>query len=363
MSNEPLPVKGFHHVELWVGNAKQAAYYYRRALGFDQLAYAGPETGVRDRASYLLGQGKIRLALTSPVAADHPISAHLARHGDGVRDVAFSVEDVERCYREAVARGAEAIAAPETLGDGQGSVRRATVRTYGDTVHSFVSGAAGGDGFLPGYAPLAVAADRPVGLLAIDHVVGNVEEGRMQPWREFYERVFGFEPFVSFDDKDISTEFSALRSQVMANASRSVKMPINEPAVGRKKSQIQEYLDFNAGAGVQHLALLTDDIIFTVSRLRENGVEFLAVPDTYYDEVWERVGAVAEERRRVRELGILVDRDERGYLLQLFTRPVQDRPTLFYEIIQRRGCQSFGKGNFKALFESIEREQARRGNL
>lgn len=362
MSHTELPLSGIAHVEFWVGNAKQAAFFYQHAFGFSRIAYAGPETGVRDRSSYVLAQGKIRLVLTSPVSPNHPISDHLAKHGDGVRDIAFVVNDVDACFKQAVERGARSIVEPSTVNDSDGAVRRASIATYGDTIHSFVDKSAYRGVFLPQF----VADERrgnDVGLLTVDHIVGNVEDGKMEYWRQWYENVLGFEQYVSFDDKDISTEYSALRSKVMANKNRSIKFPINEPASGKKKSQIQEFVDFNAGAGVQHLALLTEDIMFTVSRLKENGIEFLHVPETYYDDVWNRVGMIKEDRDTVRKLGILIDSDEKGYLLQLFTKPLQDRPTLFFEIIQRRGCQSFGKGNFKALFESIEREQARRGNL
>ena len=357
-----LPISGIHHVELWVGNAKQAAYFYRKAFGFSQVAYCGPETNVRDRASYALKQNKTYYVVTAPMVPEHPIAQHLVRHGDGVRDIAFACEDADVCFKEAVARGAEPVVEPYDRSDDHGVVRQATIKTYGDTVHSFISRKEYTGPFLPGFEAAQVEGEG-VGLLKVDHVVGNVEDGKMDYWRDWYERVLGFEQFLSFDDKDISTEFTALRSKVMASPNRSIKFPINEPADGKRKSQIQEYLDFYAGPGVQHVALLTDDIIHTVSRLRENGVEFLRVPDTYYEEVWDRVGVIKEDRERVRELGILIDRDEKGYLLQLFTQPVEDRPTLFFEIIQRRGCQSFGKGNFRALFESIEREQARRGNL
>lgn len=362
MHLNPLPLKRMHHLELLVGNAKQAAYFYRRAFGFSQLAYAGPETGVRDQASYVLQQGGIRLVVSTPLFPDDPMADHLRRHGDGVLDIAFLVDDVEFCFREAVRRGAKPALEPYTCADRDGQIHRAKIRAYGDTLHSFVSLDDYTGPFLPGYETRRIpAAD--VGLKSIDHVVGNVEEGRMNEWGTFYDRVLGFHQFMSFDDKDISTEFSALRSKVMADPTDSIKMPINEPAAGRRKSQIQEYLDYNVGAGVQHIALLTDDIVHTVCLLKDNGVEFLDVPEAYYDLVWDRVGDIAEDRDEVRRLKILVDRDDRGYLLQLFTKPVEDRPTLFYEIIQREGCNGFGKGNFKALFESIEREQSVRGNL
>jgi 4-hydroxyphenylpyruvate dioxygenase len=362
MPLNPLPLKQIHHVELLVGNAKQAAFFYRRAFGFSQLAYAGPETGVREQASYVLQQGDIRLVVSTPLFPDDPMADHLRRHGDGVLDIAFLVEDVEHCFNEAVRRGARPAVEPYTRSDNDGQIHRAKIRAYGDTLHSFISTDDYAGPFLPGYQTRRIAASS-VGLKCIDHVVGNVEEGQMNEWGTFYDRVLGFHQFMSFDDKDISTEFSALRSKVMSDSTGSIKLPINEPAAGRRKSQIQEYLDYNAGAGVQHIALLTDDIVHTVCLLKNNGVQFLDVPDAYYDLVWDRVGDIAEDRDEIRKLKILIDRDERGYLLQLFTKPVEDRPTLFYEIIQREGCNGFGKGNFKALFESIEREQAVRGNL
>jgi 4-hydroxyphenylpyruvate dioxygenase len=362
MTMNPLPLKAIHHVELLVGNAKQAAFYYRRAFGFSQLAYAGPETGVREQASYVLQQGDIHLVVSTPLFADDPMAEHLRKHGDGVLDIAFRVDDVDRCFADSLQRGARSAVEPHTRIDAEGQIRRAKIRAYGDTLHSFISLADYAGPFLPGYQTRRIPA-AGVGLQEIDHIVGNVEEGRMNDWGTFYDRVLGFHQFMSFDDKDISTEYSALRSKVMTDSSNSIKFPINEPAAGRRKSQIQEYLDYNAGAGVQHIALLTDDIVHTVSLLKENGVEFLDVPDTYYDVIAERVGEVAEDHDDIRRLKILVDQDEKGYLLQIFTKPVEDRPTLFYEIIQRAGCAGFGKGNFKALFESIEREQKLRGNL
>lgn len=359
---DPLPLKAIHHVELLVGNAKQAAFYYRHAFGFSQVAYAGPETGVREQASYVLQQGNIRLVVSTPLYPDDPMSEHLRRHGDGVLDIAFLVDDVQSCFAEAVRRGARAAVEPYTRADPEGQIRRAKIRAYGDTLHSFIALDDYAGPFLPGYQTRRIpAAD--VGLRSIDHIVGNVEAGRMNDWGTFYDRVLGFHQFMSFDDKDISTEFSALRSKVMSNPTNSIKFPINEPAAGRRKSQIQEYLEYNAGAGVQHIALLTDDIVHTVSLLKENQVEFLEVPSAYYELIQERGIPVVEELEDLRRLRILVDSDEQGYLLQIFTKPVEDRPTLFYEIIQRAGCAGFGKGNFKALFESIEREQALRGNL
>ena len=359
---DPLPLKAIHHVELLVGNAKQAAFYYRHAFGFSQVAYAGPETGVREQASYVLQQGNIRLVVSTPLYPDDPMSEHLRRHGDGVLDIAFLVDDVQSCFAEAVRRGARAAVEPYTRADPEGQIRRAKIRAYGDTLHSFIALDDYAGPFLPGYQTRRIpAAD--VGLRSIDHIVGNVEAGRMNDWGTFYDRVLGFHQFMSFDDKDISTEFSALRSKVMSNPTNSIKFPINEPAAGRRKSQIQEYLEYTAGAGVQHIALLTDDIVHTVSLLKENQVEFLEVPSAYYELIQERGIPVVEELEDLRRLRILVDSDEQGYLLQIFTKPVEDRPTLFYEIIQRAGCAGFGKGNFKALFESIEREQALRGNL
>lgn len=359
---KPLPIKEFHHVDLVVGNAQQAAFYYWKAFGFDQVGYLGPETGHKDRVSYALRQGDIRISVTCPVRHNDPLNLYHTLHGDTVRDVAFETDDVDGAWREAIERGATSEREPADLVDEHGKVRIAAVKTFGDVIHSFVSTADYAGPFLPGYRPL----DRKgfdAKLLCIDHIVGNVEDHQMERWVQFYVDVFGFERFVSYDDKDISTEFSALRSTVVANKNRKIKMPINEPAKGKRKSQIQEYIDFHVSAGVQHVAMLTGDIVETISRLKGNGVEFLEIPDSYYDEVWDRVGDIKESKEKVKALRILVDKDESGYLLQNFTKPIEDRPTLFIEIIQRRGCQSFGKGNFKALFESIEREQQRRGNL
>ncbi|MFQ5733857.1 MAG: 4-hydroxyphenylpyruvate dioxygenase [Planctomycetaceae bacterium] len=362
MSNEALPLKSIHHVELLVGNAKQAAYYYRKAFGFSQIAYAGPETGMRGQASYVLQQGGILLVLSTPMTPEDPMSEHHRVHGDGVLDVAFLVDDVDRVFDEAVSRNAEVAMEPHELSDQYGRVRRAKLRAYGDTLHSLISLDDYTGIFLPGYRRQRIP-ERDAGLRAIDHVVGNVEDGEMDAWVDYYNRVFGFSQFLSFDDKDISTEFTALRSKVMASPTAPVKFPINEPASGKRKSQIQEYIEFNQGPGVQHVAMTTADIIHTVSVLRDSGVDFLRVPEAYYETVWDRVGDVAEDHAALKDLGILIDADEKGYLLQLFTRPVEDRPTLFYEIIQRRGSDSFGKGNFRSLFEAIEREQAARGNL
>jgi 4-hydroxyphenylpyruvate dioxygenase len=357
-----LEVRGVDHVEIWVGNAIQAAHYYRTAFGFDQVAYAGPETGMRDRASYLLTQGKIRLVVSAPVLPDGPTAAFVARHGDGVRNVVFEVSDAQKAYEAAVRRGAAVAEVPRVFRDASGSVVTASIRTYGEVIHTFLQRDGYSGRFLPGYQE----AGRPgggTGLLTVDHMVANVEETKMDEWAGFYRTVFGFHQFLSFDDKDISTAHSALRSKVMSNADGRVKIPINEPAPGLRRSQIQEYLDFNIGPGIQHIALLTGDILTTIAQLRDRGVLFLDVPDAYYTGLLERVGPIDEDIDAIRKHRILVDRDDQGYLLQLFTKPVADRPTLFYEIIQRKGCQGFGKGNFKALFESIEREQARRGNL
>ena len=362
MSDNPLRLKSIHHVTFVVGNAKQAAYYYRKAFGFSQVAYSGLETGNRDIACHVMTQGKARLVLATPYRHHSPEAAHLHAHGDGVRDIAFHVEDADEAFHAAVARGAAPAVPPHTLQDAHGSVRHAAIRTYGDTLHSFYSWRDYAGPFLPGY----VAHDVPgedVGILRIDHMVGNVELGRMDHWAQWYSDVLGFSRYISFDDTDISTEYSALMSIVMSDNSYAIKFPLNEPAAGRRKSQIDEYLDFYGGPGVQHVALLTQDIEHTVTALRANGVEFLDVPDSYYELLPQRVGEIDEALEMIRSLRILVDRDEEGYLLQLFSRPVQDRPTVFYEIIQRKGSRGFGKGNFRALFEAIEREQARRGNL
>jgi 4-hydroxyphenylpyruvate dioxygenase len=362
MNGNPLQLKSIHHVELWVGNAKQAAFYYRTALGFSQFAYAGLETGSREAASYALRQGKSVLVLRTPLNASGFMTEHLCKHGDAVRDIAFVVGDADQAFHEAVQRGAKAAMEPFTESDESGSVRRAAIHTYGDTIHSLISNIDYKGPFLPGYR----AGDVPgseAGILRTDHIVGNVELGKMNEWADFYSRVCGFHRYINFDDKDISTEYSALMSIVMSDDSQSVKFPINEPAAGRRKSQIEEYLDYNQGPGVQHIALQTKNIIQTVSMLRANGVEFLDVPDSYYEALPSRVGEIAEDMESIRRLRVLVDRDEEGYLLQLFTKPVEDRPTLFFEIIQRAGSRGFGKGNFRALFEAIEAEQARRGNL
>jgi 4-hydroxyphenylpyruvate dioxygenase len=358
----PLKLKKIHHVELWAGNAKQSSFFYRKAFGFSQLAYSGLETGNRQAASYVLSQGKIRLVVTSPLTPGHPAAEHIRKHGDGVIDIALHVEDADFAFQEAVRRGAKPAIEPHDIRDEHGTVRRAAIRTYGETIHSFISYKDYLGPFLPGYQAAEIPSES-AGLLIVDHVVGNVELGKMNEWAEFYSKVMGFSRYITFDDKDISTEYSALMSIVMSDDNRVVKFPINEPAAGRKKSQIDEYLDWYHGPGVQHLALQTGDIIETVTKLRANGVEFLSVPDSYYEEMTGRIGDIEEPMDVLRRLHILVDRDEEGYLLQLFTKPVEDRPTVFFEIIQRKGSRGFGKGNFKALFESIEAEQAKRGNL
>ncbi|HEX2831438.1 MAG TPA: 4-hydroxyphenylpyruvate dioxygenase [Thermoanaerobaculia bacterium] len=358
----PLKLKRIHHVEFWVGNAKQASFYYRKAFGFSQLAYSGLETGNRQFASYVLSQGKVRFVLSTPFDPSSVASEHIKRHGDGVRDIALLVEDADYAFAEAVRRGAQPVMEPHDLTDANGTVRRAAIQTYGDTIHSFLSVRDYDGPFLPGYLP-AELPGQSTGIAAVDHMVGNVELGAMNQWCEWYSKVMGFSRYITFDDKDINTEYSALMSIVMSDDNKVVKFPINEPAEGKKKSQIQEYLEWYYGPGVQHVALLCGDVIETVSKLKANGVEFLTVPDSYYEELYGRVGEIDEPIAKIKELGILVDRDEEGYLLQIFTKPVQDRPTVFFEIIQRKGARGFGKGNFKALFESIEREQARRGNL
>lgn len=359
-----LPINGTDHIEFYCGNAKQSAYYYQTAWGYELVAYAGPETGVRDRASYVLQQNKIRLVLTSALHPEHEISKHHLQHGDGVKVLALWVDDARKSFDETVKRGAVAVMEPQVMKDQDGEVVIAAIQTYGETIHKFVERKNYRGPFMPGFQPRKSSVPvKPVGLQYVDHCVGNVELGQMNRWVKFYEDVMGFKLLLTFDDKDISTEYSALMSKVVSNGSGYIKFPINEPAAGRKKSQIEEYIEFYHGAGCQHIAVLTHDIISTVSELRARGVEFLYVPDNYYDDVWSRVGKINEDVEAIRKLNILVDRDDEGYLLQLFTKPVQDRPTVFYEIIQRCGAKSFGKGNFKALFESIEREQELRGNL
>jgi 4-hydroxyphenylpyruvate dioxygenase len=360
-----LPINATDHVEFWVGNARQAAHYYRSAFGMKLTAYAGPETGVRDRASYVLEQEKIRFVLTTPLQPGDAMADHVRLHGDGVRDIALTVDDAAQSYRETTLRGARGVREPFTVRDESGEVRMASIAAYGDTIHTFVERRNYRGGFLPGFRAIndRDKVSRPTGLKYIDHMVGNVGWNQMNAWVKFYEDVMGFRLYQTFDDKDISTEYSALMSKVVANGNGRIKFPINEPAVGRKKSQIEEYIDFYKGPGVQHIALGTGDIIRTVSLLRDQGVEFLRVPGAYYRDLTARIGNIDEPLDELEELGVLVDRDDEGYMLQIFTKPVQDRPTLFYEVIERKGSRSFGKGNFKALFEAIEREQAARGNL
>ncbi len=360
-----LPIHGTDHVEFYVGNAKQAAYFYRASMGFSIVAYRGPETGTRDRVSYVLQQDKIRFVLTTPLLPSGEIAGHVMRHGDGVKAMALWVDDAQSAWEETTKRGARSVQAPFTIEDEHGKARLSSIALYGDTIHTFVERGHYHGPFLPGFVevggPDRIA--RPTGLLHVDHMVGNVGWGQMNTWVEFYERVMGFRMFKHFDDEDISTEYSALMSKVMTNGNERIRFPINEPAEGRRKSQIEEYLDFYGGPGVQHIAMATHDIISTVTQLRDQGVEFLSIPTTYYEELTARVGRIDEPVHELARLGILADRDDEGYMLQIFTKPVEDRPTLFYEIIQRKGSRSFGKGNFKALFEAIEREQARRGNL
>jgi 4-hydroxyphenylpyruvate dioxygenase len=359
-----MPLHGIDHVELYVGNALQSAYFYTRAMGFREVAYSGLETGVRDRTSHVLVQGRIRLVLTGALRADHEIGRHQAAHGDGVKVIALSVPDVDHAYREATARGATGVREPWEEHDEHGTVRFATIATYGDTVHTFVdrSKYPPPAPFRPGYgARDGVTPD--VGLLAIDHIVGNVELGSMEQWVKFYEDVFGMTEMLHFTDEAISTEYSALMSKVVTNGNGRIKFPINEPAEGKRKSQIDEYLEFYGGPGAQHIAVATRDIVGTVTRMRERGIEFLTIPETYYDEVPERIGEIEESLDDLRRLGILVDRDDEGYMLQIFTKPIGDRPTVFFEVIERHGARGFGEGNFKALFEAIEREQELRGNL
>ena len=362
MSKDPVPLKAVHHVEFYVGNAKQAAFYYRKAFGYNQTAYSGLETGDREKASYVLEQGRVRLVFSTPLNGNNELAEHIRRHGDGVKDIAFHVDDAKACYEACIARGAKSAREPETLSDENGSVTKASIFTYGETLHSFISHDDYNGPFLPGFIEKKVEGE-DVGLKYIDHIVGNVELGKMEHWVNFYADVMGFSQIQEFSDEDIATEYSALMSKVMESDNGRIKFPINEPAEGKKKSQIDEYLDFYDGPGVQHVALLTSDIIKTIKKLKENGVEFLEVPDTYYEDLTKRVGAIDEDIEVLRKLKILVDRDDEGYLLQLFTKPVEDRPTVFYEVIQRKGSKGFGIGNFKALFEAIERHQAERGNL
>jgi len=385
-TENPLGLKKIHHVEFYVGNAKQAEFYYRKAFGFSRAAYMGLETGNRQVTSYVMRQNRVNFILSTPLSPEHPGAEHIKQHGDGVHDIAFQVEDADDAFHEAVKRGAKPVEEPHDHGDENGMVRHASIATYGDTIHSFLSyakvgslskGSSGGAGtapqteekyaywgpFLPGFTAQEVVGDE-VGIQLVDHIVGNVELGKMNYWCDFYRDVMGFERYITFDDKDISTEYSALMSIVMSDGGHNIKFPINEPAEGKGgKSQIQEYIDFYRSAGAQHVALLCKDVRHTVAKLQANGVEFLRVPDTYYEEMPARVGPIDEDVEELKRLGILVDRDDEGYLLQIFTKPVEDRPTVFYEILQRKGCKGFGKGNFKALFVSIEEEQRRRGNL
>ena len=359
-----LPLNGTDYVEFYVGNAKQAAHFYKTAFGFQSLAYAGLETGIKDRTSYVLVQDKIKLVLTTPFDQDSEISAHIKKHGDGVKVIALWVDDASKSFEETVSRGAKPYLQPTVEHDDHGEVIRSGIHTYGDTVHVFVERKNYQGVFLPGFIKWDSAYNpEPTGLRYIDHMVGNVDWNEMNIWAKFYQEVMGFANLVTFDDKDISTEYTALMSKVMTNGNGRIKFPINEPAEGRKKSQIEEYLDFYNGPGCQHIAVATNDIVHTVGAMRERGVEFLHVPGSYYDTVTNRVGKIDEELAKLKQLGIMVDRDDEGYLLQIFTKPVEDRPTLFFEIIQRKGAQSFGKGNFQALFESIEAEQAKRGTL
>lgn len=362
MSTDTFPIRGIDHIRHYVNNARQNAYFYQQTFGFDIFAYSGFETGNRDEVAYALKQNDIRLLFCAPVRPGHPMAPLIAQHGDFVQDIAFSVDDVDWAFKTAVERGAVPYREPVTLSDENGSVRWASVCIYGDVVHSFINKDNYNGTFLPGFADRNEPGDS-IGIIEVDHCVGNVELGKMNYWVKWYEDVLGFANLISFDDKDISTDYTALMSKVMASGNGRVKFPINEPAEGKKKSQIDEYLEYHGGAGVQHVALRTDDIIYTVSRLQARGVQFLSVPRTYYDMLSERVGEIDEDIDVLADLGILVDRDDEGYLLQIFTKPITDRPTLFYEIIHRKGAKSFGKGNFKALFESIEREQALRGTL
>jgi len=359
-----LPLHGTDYVEFYVGNAKQAAHFYKTAFGFQSLAYAGPETGVKDKVSYAIRQNKLTFVLTTPLRANNPIADHIYKHGDGVKVLALMVDDARSAYAETIKRGGKSYLEPDVLNDESGEVVLSGIHTYGDTVHVFVERKNYKGVFMPGFKEWKSDYNpAETGLLYVDHCVGNVGWNQMNPWVKFYEDVMGFRNILSFDDNDISTEYSALMSKVMSNGNGYVKFPINEPAEGKKKSQVEEYLDFYDGEGCQHVALATHDIVKTVTALKSRGVEFLKVPNSYYDDLIDRVGHIDEDMEPLKELGILVDRDDEGYLLQLFSKPVEDRPTLFFEIIQRKGAKSFGKGNFKALFEALEREQGARGNL
>src|SRR5665213_85781 len=364
IQNDFLPLQEIEYVEFYVGNAKQAAHYYKTAFGFQSLAYAGPETGLKDKASYVLRQNKLTFVLTTPLQKGNEIADHINKHGDGVKILALKVDDAKNAWKETTKRGGRSYMEPLTLKDEFGKVVMSGIHTYGETVHLFIERKNYRGAFMPGYRKWESAYNPPeTGLLYVDHCVGNVGWNQMNKWVKFYEEVMGFRNILSFDDKDISTEYSALMSKVMSNGNGYVKFPINEPAEGKKKSQVEEYLQFYNGEGVQHVAIATNNIIDTVTKLKERGVEFLKIPASYYATVLDRVGHIDEDLKPLSELGILIDKDDEGYLLQIFCKPVEDRPTLFFEIIQRKGAQSFGKGNFKALFEAIEREQAERGNL
>lgn len=364
-STDFLPLQGTDYVEFYVGNAKQAAHYYMSAFGFQALAYSGPETGVKDKVSYVVRQNKLTFVLTTPLRAGNEIADHIYKHGDGVKFLALRVDDATDAWHQTTSRGGKSYMEPQRLKDDAGEVVLSGIHTYGDTVHLFVERKNYTGAFMPGFRAWHNPYFQPAstGLQYVDHCVGNVGWNQMNPWVKFYEDVMGFRNILSFDDNDISTEYSALMSKVMSNGNGFVKFPINEPAEGKKKSQVEEYLEFYDGEGVQHVALATNDIVATVRDLKSRGVDFLQVPTSYYDDLLDRVGHIDEDLEPLKELGILVDRDDEGYLLQLFSKPVQDRPTLFFEIIQRKGAKSFGKGNFKALFEAIEREQEARGNL
>ena len=364
MNDLPYNIRGFNHCEFYVGNAKQAAYYYQNLLGFKIIAYSGLETGSRKSTSYVLRQNKINLVISSPLVFNTEMGIHIEKHGDGIKDIAFNVDNAKEAYKYSIKAGAKSALAPKTIKDENGYVNIASVNTFGDTIHSFIEDRNYNGVFLPGFIKYQTnQKNNSFGLLSIDHIVGNQPKGEMVNVCRFYEKVFGWHRFWTVDDKDISTKYSALRSIVMANDNEKIKMPINEPAAGEKKSQIQEFIDFYGSAGVQHFAMTTNDIISTVKKLRERGVQFLETPNSYYKKIKQRVGDIDEDIKLLANLGILVDADKDGYMLQIFTKPLQDRPTLFLEIIQRKGSKSFGKGNFKALFESIEIEQQKRGNL
>ena len=362
--DDHLGLQDVDYIEFYVNNAKQAAHFFQTIFGFELKAYSGLETGVRDRSSYYLEQGNIRFLLTAPINSSSPIVDHVAKHGDGVRDIAMHVEDVDRAYKETTKRGARSVEEPHDMEDENGTIRKAAIAIYGDTIHTFINRAEYGGVFMPKFESRTSTVDvEPAGLHFVDHCVGNVELGKMNEWVDFYRDVMGFKQYIHFDDEDINTEYSALMSKVMAGGRGMIKFPINEPAEGKKKSQIQEFLDFYEGPGVQHVALLADDIVKTVRTLKKRGLEFLRIPNNYYETLEKRVGEIDEDIDDLKELGILVDRDNEGYLLQIFSKPAGDRPTLFFEIIQRKGARGFGKGTFKALFEAVEREQDARGNL